>query len=67
MDQAFRWARAFCVPSVVALAGILATAASAVTETVTYSAGTPGTEFHAQFSWTVTNVTAKGTFADGSP
>jgi len=34
---------------------------------VTYTVGTPGTEYYAQFSWTVTNVTAKGTFVDGSP
>lgn len=67
MDQAFRSARPFFIPFVIAIAGIIATAASAATETVTYSAGTPGTEFHAQFAWTVTNVSAKGTFADGSP
>jgi hypothetical protein len=41
--------------------------AAGTTQTVTYTAGTPGTQYHAQFSWTVTNVTAKGTFVDGSP
>ena len=41
--------------------------AGGTTQTVTYTVGTPGTEYYAQFSWTVTNVTAKGTFVDGSP
>lgn len=64
------FARVF-IPSVLAVALSTAIAAPAraagVTDTVTYSVGTPGTPYHAQFSWTVTNVLGKGTFADGSP
>jgi hypothetical protein len=50
-----------------ALSAVPAALAGGTTQTVTYTAGTPGTEYYAQFSWTVTNVTAKGTFVDGSP
>ncbi len=71
MVQAFRWClSSVFVPLLASIAGFLVSApagAAGVTETVTYTVGTPGTEFHAQYSWTVTNVLAKGTFADGSP
>jgi hypothetical protein len=41
--------------------------AESATATLTYEAGTPGTEFHAVFAWTVTGVTSHGRFLDGSP
>lgn len=50
-----------------AFLGLAPALAGGTTQTVTYTVGTPGTEYYAAFSWTVTNVTAKGTFADGSP
>ncbi len=35
--------------------------------TVGFEAGEPGTLTHSEFSWTVTNVIASGSFVDGSP
>jgi len=55
------------VSTATALSAVPEALAGGTTQTVTYVAGTPGTEYYAQFSWTVTNVTAKGTFVDGSP
>ena len=55
---------AWAMPAIVGATPVLA---GGTTQTVTYTVGTPGTDYFAQFSWTVTNVTAKGNFADGSP
>jgi hypothetical protein len=41
--------------------------AAGTTQVATYTVGVPGSPYHASFSWTVTNVVSKGTFADGSP
>jgi len=51
----------------VALLSAAPAMAAGTTQTVTYTVGTPGTQFHNTFSWTVTNVLSQGTFADGSP
>ncbi len=59
------WWCAFLFAVALTLGG--AASATTSTQTVTYTVGTSGTEYHAQFSWTITNVAATGYFVDGSP
>lgn len=57
------------LPALALLLGVGASQASAqgTTRTVVYAVGTVGAPDRAEFTWTVTKVTAQGTFIDGTP